>query len=618
MAETAPEPVKMQKDGNTRMLGGVSSALSSDLLISNSQIHWAINAEMRKGKPHTRGAWIERAVLPFGNVQGVEYFSLGLGSALMGISGKIYRLTLKGANVNIDRIPLPGIRSPQAPQMWMVQTTQFMVIQDRISRPLIYNGIQARSAKKREVPLGGPMAYGNSRLWVGTLDGEIIPGDVAGTGIGPGSELNFTGDGVLLQQGQAFRAPGDIRVMKFMPSNDAARANGPLIVGGTRYTLAIRADIADREQWPRVEGFQRTIFPELGMSGQTSVVTSNLDMLYRDGSGGLRTFRQAVADYETAGTTSLSEDISRITDHESVRHLETCPAVVTKDRLIMGASPFKVYKGCLAFRHMISMDFAPLSTRGAKGQPIFDGQWEGIYCTHLFKIADQGEDRTFAVSKEADGDNRLWEYVPSKRVDESFDSAKVSRKRPITWQLFYPDLTFEGDLQKKLFRRVDLWVTKIQGNVSIKIYFTQDGRCDWKFLHEHKLCANLITADNQDKHAWRNYCPGHQPQLVNYEPEPEDVEGEDWVGYRFAFRLVIEGECEIDKLLAWALPLNTVVYADGECREGGDESQACQFIEAVQVQEEYRIETFGDSPKTYVNHDNEVYVNHDNEDYVNG
>jgi len=585
-------------------------------------LSWAINAEMRKGKPHTRGAWVERLVLPFGNVQGAKFFSFGGGMAVVGIKGKLYKLTPLAEKVEIESIGIDGIRSPQAPMMWMEQTTDSLVIQDGISRPLIYNGVFARPARDNEVPLGKQMAYGNGRLWVAQGDGQILAGDIV-NGRKPQSELLFNEDATLFAGG-AYQAPGKVRAMKFMPSNEVATANGPLIVGGIDFMMSLKAHITDRQSWATTIGFNTTIFPGEGIISHTAMQTANLDVFYRDDDGGIRTFRQATADFEDAGTSPISEDVSRITDHENTDMLESCPALLFQNRLLMGGSPFRVFQGCVAFRHLISYDLAPLATRGKKGQPIFDGQWEGHYVTQLFNITQNGLKRAFAITKALDGENRLYEYVPSRRADEHFALDGVTLvKQPIQWQLFYPDLKFDSDLQYKRFRRLDLWITEIQGDVNIKTYYVADERCDWKLIHDDNFCAcklvdkqplylEEVDPDNKDDNRWKDYCKGVQPQIMNL--TPEELEGDEWLGYKFRFRFVITGECQIDKMLAWAEPVDADVYSDTACRIGASNNE-CQFIEVTEVAGEYVITTVVEPPSVYEDDTGASYEDDNAEEY---
>ena len=154
--------------------------------------------------------------------------------------------------------------------------------------------------------------------------------------------------------------PGDIKGMRFVPSNDARSAFGPLLVQRQNYTVALRADIADRNQWSTVDGFQSTVFPDLGTSGHYSTMTDNTDLVYRDNEGKFRTLRQAVSEYGAAGTASISREVSRITDNESSDLLQFASSIGFADRMFAAGSPFYVFEDTVGCRDIVSMDFSPM------------------------------------------------------------------------------------------------------------------------------------------------------------------------------------------------------------------------------------------------------------------
>jgi len=53
---------------------------------------------------------------------------------------------------------------------------------------------------------------------------------------------------------------------------------------------------------------------------------------------------------------------------------------------------------------------------------IYNGEWEGFNVTHSISVVKEGEERAFFVSKDSDGNNRLWEYTPESRHDISLDN----------------------------------------------------------------------------------------------------------------------------------------------------------------------------------------------------
>jgi len=211
--------------------GGVSTAFDNDL-IGEAHVAWAKNMDFRGGKPRTRGGFTERLKLPRGTVQGVDFFTKSE-DLIFSISGYIHQCSFGRDGFELNQLTLPQARSSIVKQVFMEETSGFLVIQDGLSSALIYDGVALRNAESDEVPRGFQMAYGNGRLWVALDGGRVVAGDIAGTSTG--SELKFTED-IYLLGGGSFVMPGDIKGMRFVPSNDARSAFGPLLVQGQNYT----------------------------------------------------------------------------------------------------------------------------------------------------------------------------------------------------------------------------------------------------------------------------------------------------------------------------------------------------------------------------------------------
>ena len=415
-------PSDLQKwvtDTQGTFQGGVSTAFDPDLININ-QMAWAKNVDLRGGKIRTRGGFVERDLLPNGRVQGVDYFSINGGRIVTSIAGRVYETELGLDEFITTEIPTPITRSAQQEQTFFKETTGFLVVQDGQSAPIIYNGSTSRLATSTEVPRGKHMAYGNGRLWVDVGNGRMKAGDIAGTSLQGGSELNFI-ENVYLSGGGFFVVPSDIIGMSFMPSNDRTTGYGALIVFGRSYTVAMRADIATRSEWSNVEGFQSTIFPTIGASGNFSIVQANQDMIWRDDHGDLRSIKQVSSEYNDAGSTPLSREVSRITENESEDILLTAHGFYHKSRVFSSGSPFYTYDGQVAFKDIIVQDFAPVGSQGNKGNPLFNGEWEGFNTTHSLQITHNGKDRAFFISKDSSGRNRLWEYREDEPYDISLD-----------------------------------------------------------------------------------------------------------------------------------------------------------------------------------------------------
>jgi len=417
------------RDGQSTYTGGASTAFDPDLLPLN-QLAWGKNISLRGGKIKTRGAFVERKLFdgglnfiefPAGRVQGIDYFTANGGQMITSVAGRIFQIKMALDEFTVEELALPVARSPVINEVFMVETDGVFVIQDGESTPIIYDGVSIRLAESDEVPKGTHMAYGNGRLWVNIGNGRVKTGDIVATIVGGNSELKFLED-TYLQGGGAFVMPSDVLGMAFIPSNDGTTGFGALIIMGTDYTVAMRADIATRSIWSDVEGFQTEVFPQLGTSGHFSIVRANQDFIWRDNRGDFRELRKAVADYQQAGSTPQSREIARITENETEDILLTAHSIYNNSRMLGTASPFFVFEDIVGFRDIVSQDFAPLGAKGIKGQPIYNGEWEGFISTHAINVTHEKLERAFFISKDDSGKNRLWEYVDSGSVDISLDN----------------------------------------------------------------------------------------------------------------------------------------------------------------------------------------------------
>jgi len=595
-----------QTDGTLTVLGGVNAADAPDL-IGQSEVAWATNARLRGGKANPRGGWHERMILPYGRVDGLGSFSLDRGMLVASIGSRLYRITASSESFEIDQIIYDGQRATNAENVWMTQTTVFLVLNDGKSNPLIYDGVSIREALPDEVPVGRQMAYGNGRLWVATNGRNLAAGDIAGTSIG--SELKFTETSTIFAGG-TFLMEDQIRAMKFLPTNANTTGIGQLIVGGLGYTASVRADITDRTEWTKTPGFVTTI-PGLGFIGQDSVVTSNQDMFLRDDNGKIRNFRQAIAEWSDAGTTSISESVRRITDHEEVQFLEFAPSIVIDNQMLCAASPCIVENGHIAYRDIVSMDFSPVSKAGVKSPSVFDGQWNGMSVTHMEVMNDRSKKRAFAIAKDDDGNNRLYEYIPDVSYDTYLDggdnySTSINR---IQWDVEYKGFNFKSPLSKKKYRRADFWFSNIQGDVDVDVYFKSDCDTEWRFVDHFDMCSNVINECNAKERAFKSYS---KPCSVKITREPEDVSGTQFIGYSFQVKIVITGQCQVDKLLAWSEILPTNQYSQ---EDPSDDPLKCEFVDLKNIANEYLIPNIGESLEVYVDENGDSYVDEDGEDY---
>lgn len=549
--------------------GGVSSAVTPELL-PQSQYAWGYNLAVRGGKPHTRPPFVERPCgggLPRGLHQCSSYFGVQGGMIVISIGGNLYRIRI-GENIySWEPITLSFRNSGIIPMVWMQQTVETLVIQDGQSSPILYNGSTARRAGPTEVPRGRMMAYGNGRLWVAINQNELVAGDIRQRT--PGSELFFTETNYLAGGGALFFSRG-ITGMQFIPVTGAADF-GTLMVFGSDNAESIRADVTTRDQWG-MPGFVTNVFRDIGASGAWGIAQVNQDLYWRDSHGNIRSLANAISTNSTPGSTPISREVTRLVGYDSDSLLPWVSSIYFDNRLLMTSSPYLNISGGVSFNDLVSLDFSPISTMQVKAPPAYDGQWTGIPgIAQIVSGQFNGVNRAFAISSDEEGVNRLWEILPEGTgrddIAVSCGSGLITESR-IESFLEYPSVNFSQEKIRKRLERCDVWLSGIDGEIDLKVYWRPDNTQQWTAWDESvSTCAKTTDAATNTPHTWKNLLPEQRPQIKTY-TIPNDVDAVTkyalQVGFYFQIRLVWTGKARIEKTMLHATYLDDPDYAHRE------------------------------------------------------
>jgi hypothetical protein len=543
-------------------LGGVNSGQSPEQ-IGPSQFAWMLNASARGGKPSTRPPLKFRMLLPPGLVQGAGYFGVQNGMIVTSIRGHLYRLRMRGV---WDEIALPWRNSALLKQVWMQQTVESFIVQDFESDPIIYDGSTARrSDVLTEVPRGRMMAYGNGRLWVAVNDKELAAGDVRSRIAG--SELKFTERNFLLGGGDLSFSNG-IKALFFIATNGTSDV-GPLAVAGDNYTESVRADITSRDQWG-IPGFVTNVLRKIGCVSHWSVVPVNQDVYWRDADGGLRSVYSAGTDESTAGNSPLSREVARLTDFDSKQLLKFCSGVYFDNRLLMTSSPFLNEVGGVSWRDLIALDFTPNASMQGKAAPAYDGQWNGLYVTHLVTGQFEGRPRAFAIAHESTGSNSLWEIMPTEvgqRDDESvICSGTGPTVQPSRIQAYAETGRRNfGDIKiRKRIERTDLYLSDIDGEVNVKVWWRKDTTKKWTYWDTFTVCSKMTDPTMGTPRTRLNMYRQQRSQVKTLTIPATPVASDKYAqqtGFEFQIRVGWVGRCKLYKAILFASPLPDPAWA---------------------------------------------------------
>lgn len=585
------------------VVAGVNWSLDADR-IQSGQMHWCKNASLTNGKFKTRPPFTERLTLPQGHVQGIAYFDSDSGKLVTMIDGELYQIEISGDSFEYDLVDTGLKGSPFARQAWFQQTTIYMVIQNGVDTPIIYDGTSARRAEPNEIGVGRAMAYGNGRLWYARGENQYGAGDIADR---PGDELKFTEINFFVGGGW-ITAPGRITGMAFMPSNDGTTGYGELVVGGRRWMDAVRADIRQRDLWQSAQGFVRSLYRHIGFLSDDSIAEVNQDLYFRDGNGDIRSIRQAVSDVNTPGQTPISNESLKLFGYESASIMYGGSMMYFDNRLLISASPYMNKYGRTTYRDLASLNFVRIGTMRGKAPPEWEGEWEGLPVLKTVKGEFNGQERAFALCLHPDGTNRLWEIHPEKSyhyADRYLDQSGNLQNSPIKSYYETHKLQFGDGSKKKRLELMEVFYSDVRGPVTVSVYFRADNDHEWRLWDTFEDCANMqhSVGDTDFKTIRPKSKSGKKTMTC-----PDYFDG-NVTGYEFQIRVVVSGRCQIDRAIAYAEPLQQESF-------GLEEESICDKLESERQPEEYETTYTPASYDTLVDHSGNTYVNHNGDTYT--
>ncbi len=480
-------PAEWISDGQVTAESGVNSALEPDL-IEQGQVAWMENAQARGGKPTRRPVFIERARLPSGVFNGAALVRSGNGRILAGFNGSIYQLAAD--NDFIPKVVNTGNVMATHADLTFAETDRYVVVgSSGGTPPLIYSAEQyAEYARPDEVPPCQAVAYGSGRVWAAQGD-RLYAGDIFQPNIDR-SELRF--DEIKYWAGGGYISfPSRINALVFMPASDSTTGFGVLLVFGSTWTHAVRADVEDRLAWASTVGFRTVVFPNIGCRSGRSVAIVNQDVFFRDQFGELRTIRQAVLDMDSAGSTAISREVSRVFNRDIGDFLDHASIAYWGNRLLCTSSPKESYFGT-TFDSLAVLDFAPISSMRGKAPPSWFGSWSGYQFAQVISGRIDGVPRCFVVVADESRAHRLLEIVD--QVEEYDVTGEVAT--PVSCAIETRAFDMTNRFTLKRLQRADLYLSGLTGDTNVKIKLRTDYSADWMLWDEWQI--NVDGTDAPD------------------------------------------------------------------------------------------------------------------------
>jgi hypothetical protein len=487
-----PTTDRMMDYDGTFVKGMVSSMDVST--IPMGAYEWSMNMVHRGGVLMVRPGYRCLVTLPTGKLQGAALFrpKFGIEQILIVIDGRVW---IDDWPFTGDYRELPNIRfSEEAPQIYFqlveqsVQRIDDSVFESEIefldspknvivmqdggyTAPAWYDGSAAAHSRDTVwgIPIGGPMAWVGDRLWVAN-GSYVYASDIA-------NPLSFR-EQIYLGGVGAFVMPGSVTALAVTPSLDLQQ----LLVFTEQSATLLQANVRSRDSWLTIDGFQTEVY-KIGCVSQRSVVPHygqlwwfspqgvvNLDMATQSKISS----RVTVKDIEmTVSGIGLGSDLSLV-------------AGAAFGNYVMQSVPFED----LYNTHTWVLDNAAAESLQAEIGPTWCGYWTGTRPVQWIYGVIAGQERILYVSKDYDGNNRLWEAFTPDREDNNC---------PITWA--FGTRGYFGNSsgiayppgRDKTFCYADLALCEIIGNLDIGAFWAGGTRGKWKKCLEKRILSEKCS-----------------------------------------------------------------------------------------------------------------------------
>lgn len=578
---------------------------SATNLIPRSKVSFAMNATMRTGYINNRPGWSNfplsfpnddmETAFTTGTFQGAGWYIPPSGAdpeLFVSISGHIYQLTVNQVrNISVADLTLPGDPNDSLlPKAWFCQADSFLVIQDGIDAPYIYNGSTLRRSiiggaqtlngtANNEVPAGEAMAYGYGRLFL-VRGQSVAAGDILDAAI-PNSAIRFT---EILQYNDAFAVTstaGQITAIVFGADIDTSIGQGPLQLHTQSGLISTINITVERTAWTTTPNFQLVGLVGGAATSQESAINVNNDTWYR-AQDGLRSFMVARRQFSNWGNTPQSREVNPILQYDTPALLQYASGVWFDNRLLMTCAPSKQPNTTgWYFQGLVALDFDLLSTLNRYSGttyssdpfPAYDGIWSGLNITQITKTFFGPTERCFIMVWDATNGNQVWELSKSLTNDlsSSFDNGSC----PILSWIETGSYNFGQLTALKKLIGADLWVDQLQDSVAFDIRWSPDQYPFWMpwetFIEENGnpcgitttvinpflTCSNPQNNPLQYRSRIRLQEPDFQfaPPFTGQPQSGLDSPETDYpltTGYDFRFRIQWQGRCRLKGLRTFA------------------------------------------------------------------
>lgn len=506
-------------DGSSSFVTGMDS-YSQPIQLEPTAYVAGMNITCRGGVAKTRPGSRSLLRLPDGNLQGMTLFKPASGDPYLvaAVDGKIY-VSVSGFSsfsqlANLQFAPFSRFISfttclqstsynTEGEITFLDSPTAVLIMQDGLTRAGVWDGsisrhlnptqsgLEATPDGLDETPIGLWCVWSNNRLWV-SRDNQVFASDI-------GNPLKFT-ETQYINEARAFYLPSACTGIVETTDQDG------IIVFTENEGIFIRSSIQNRYQWLSTIDFQKTVLPNIGCVAPRSI-TTQYGLIWWYSPKGLISLNSAVRanvssklsiqDNEMmASKFAVGSDLSRI-------------AGVSHENYMLMSVPY----GDSYNTHTWALDQNPFTQEGtdANSWASYWTGWRPVCWAHGQVFS---EEKTFFLSKDYDGKNRIWEAFTQEPTDNG---------SPIECFLQTREYSF-GSVDRKRFEYAEIYACEIYGPVEFGVFVAAQKGGFQKIVEKH-----IIASEGQ----------------VNYGAQYGDATGDfNFFGNRPQYRTIKTGELD--------------------------------------------------------------------------
>jgi len=562
------------RDGFTSLPQGMHDSLHPTLVPADRASR-AINVAFRGGYAKTRPGWTLEVDL---GVKGAKPFQGGgrwrspVGEFIVAVFNGVahfYNLG-SGAVTSLVSVLSPGkqVFSTEAGELFVMgdgdRTVAFQIVG---GVPALVYPLAGQDKTNTMVP-ASIMHYCNGRIHYVPTNLGLSPTSsfsyskyfMSGDILKPGDPLSVLGttETSTLDGGLARGLPdelGPIRGLVSAQNPGKGLGIGPLYVfardGLAAFDVSVpRESIVDANGTVQQPGWVGSAIGSVmeygtGTESPWSLVGTGKDVYFRaqDGIYSIARDTQS-AQAGAVDPATVSYEVQRWINPET--QLAGISGVAVDQRILMTA----ISDGADGYLGILSFDSALSNTLGVDSPSGWDGIWTGPRFAKLVGADKRGEQTLFAILT----DGTIF------RMDETSDTdAGTAIESQLISRAMYSAPELRG--QYKKLNYVDLWLSNITCNTSVKVYFRPDGYPLWTQIGCDRTLAVGVDSLPQERRRLRFACRdvGHEN-----DPRPGMNSGSLRFGYTYQIKIVFTGCATISRMdcLSVAVPEEAPLQAN--------------------------------------------------------